>query len=226
MSKLWYLENINLFKILCPHKYKAYKNCHNFNYYGKQDYIYFEHDASTKVYLIEKGKIKLGYYTTEGDEIIKAILCKGEVFGEKAILGEEKRNEFAKSIENGTSICPIDVDTLQNIMRDNRNFSLSVYKFINFRFRKLERRLQLLLFKDAKTRLLDFLDELCEDYGINCEELGGVKINHPYTQKDIANLIGISRPTLNLMLHELKEKGIINFDRKEIHLIKSPLRVS
>ena len=70
MSKLWYLENINLFKILCPHKYKAYKNCHNFNYYGKQDYIYFEHDASTKVYLIEKGKIKLGYYTTEGDEIM------------------------------------------------------------------------------------------------------------------------------------------------------------
>ncbi len=226
MSKLWYLENINLFKILCPHKYKAYKNCHNFNHYGKQDYIYFEQDASTKVYLIEKGKIKLGYYTKDGSEIIKAILCKGEVFGEKAILGEEKRNEFAKSIENDTSICPIDVGTLKELMRNHRNFSLNVYKFINFRFRRLERRLQLLLFKDAKTRLIDFLEELCEDYGINCEELGGVKIKHPYTQKDIANLIGISRPTLNLMFKELKENGIINFDRKEIHLLKSSLHVS
>lgn len=226
MSKLWYLENINLFKILCPHKYKAYKTSHSFNYYGKQDYIYFEQDASTKVYLIEKGKIKLGYYTIKGDEIIKAILCKGEVFGEKAILGEEKRNEFAKSIENGTSICPIDVVTLKELMRDNRTFSLNVYKFINFRFRKLERRLQLLLFKDAKTRLLDFLEDMCEDYGMFCEEFGGMKINHPYTQKDIANLIGISRPTLNQMMHELKEKGIINFNRNEIHLLKSRLGVS
>lgn len=24
MNNLWYLENINLFKVLCPHKFKAY----------------------------------------------------------------------------------------------------------------------------------------------------------------------------------------------------------
>ena len=67
MSKIWFLENVNLFKILCPHKFKAYKDCHNFNLYKKSDYIYFEDDASSKVYLIEKGKVKLGYYTKEGN---------------------------------------------------------------------------------------------------------------------------------------------------------------
>lgn len=226
MSKLWYLENVNLFKILCPHKFKAYKDCHDFSLYNKHDYIYFEEDASTKVYLIEKGKIKLGYYTEDGCEIVKAILCKGELFGEKAILGEEKRNEFAKCIENSTSVCPIEVSTLQNIMRNNQTFSLNIYKFINFRFCRLERRLQLLLFKDAKTRLLDFLDELCEDYGINCKESGGMKIKHPYTQKDIANLIGISRPTLNLIMNKLKENGVIDFNQKEIYLLKNIPRVS
>ena len=94
-----------------------------------------------------------------------------------------------------------------------------IYKFISFRIQKLERRLQLLLFKDAKTRLLDFLDELCDDYGVGCEETGGMKIKHPYTQKDIANLIGTSRPTLNLIMNELKEDGIIDFNRKEIFLL-------
>lgn len=220
MSNLWYLENVNLFKILCPHKYANYKSAHNFNIYNKKDYIYFEEDASNKVYLIDKGKVKLGYYTEDGNEIIKAILCKGEVFGEKAILGDAKRTEFAQATSNNTSVCPIGVNTLHELMRDNQTFTLKIYKFISFRIQKLERRLQLLLFKDTKTRLLEFLDELCDDYGIGCEETGGMKIQHPYTQKDIANLIGTSRPTLNLLLHELKEDGFIKFNRSEIHLLK------
>ena len=220
MSKLWFFENVNLFKILCPHKFAAYKDCHNFSEYSKSDYIYFEEDVSNKVFLIEKGKVKLGYYTENGGEVVKAILCKGELFGEKAILGEEKRNEFAQSIDNNTTICPIGVNTLHDLMRDNQTFTLKIYKFISFRIRKLERRLQILLFKDAKTRLLDFLDELCEDYGVCCEKTGKLKAAHPYTQKDIANLIGTSRPTLNLVMNELKEEGIIDFKGKEILFLK------
>ena len=220
MSKLWCLENVNLFKILCPHKFGAYKNSHKFKHYGKSDYIYFEKDTPSKIYLIDKGKVKIGYYTENGQEIIKSILCKGELFREKAILGEEKRNEFAQSIDNKTSICPIGIDTLHDLMRDNQTFTLKIYKFISFRIQKLERRLQLLLFKDAKTRLLDFLDELCEDYGVCCEETGKMKASHPYTQKDIANLIGTSRPTLNLLMNELKEEGLIDFKGKQLLFLK------
>ena len=80
--------------------------------------------------------------------------------------------------------------------------------------------MQLLLFKDAKTRLLEFLDELCLDYGYDCEKTGDKVIHHPYTQKNIACLIGISRPTLNILLNELKEENIIEFTRKEIRIHK------
>lgn len=219
MNTFWYLEDINLFKILCPHKYPAYKKDHTLNTYRKSDYIYFEEDSANKIYLIDKGKVKIGYYTEEGDEIIKAILTKGEIFGEKALLGVEKRNEFAQSIDNTTAICPVTKDTLFTIMRDNVSVSFKIYKFIGLRIKKLERRLQLLLFKDTKTRLLEFLNELCDDYGYNCEKTGDMVIHHPYTQKDIASLIGTSRPTLNILLNELKEESVINFTRKEIRIL-------
>ena len=219
MGNIWYLEGVNLFNILCPHKFKAYKRNHAFDEYGKSDYIYFEEDSASKVFLITDGKVKLGYYTESGDEIVNAILSKGEVFGEKAILGQEKRSEFAQSIKNKTSICPIDANTLQDLIRDNRKFALSFYKFINFRIRKLERRLKLLLFKDAKTRLLEFIKELANQFGKDAEKPGDKIISHPYTQKDIACLIGISRPTLNILMNELKNEGIIDFDRKTIKLL-------
>jgi CRP-like cAMP-binding protein len=218
MNSIWIFEDVNLFNLLCPHKFKKYKACHDFDAYKKSDYIYFEEDAANKVYLIEKGKVKIGYYNEDGTEVVKAILRKGELFGEKAILGEEKRDEFAQSLDNNTSICPVGVNTMHDLMRDNKTFSLRIYKFIGFKFKKLERRLQLLLFKDSKTRLLEFLQELCTDYGYDCNTTGDHIINHPYTQKDIASLIGISRPTLNILMNELKEDEIIDFNRKQIRI--------
>ena len=220
MKSIWYFEDVNLFKILCPHKFKRYKKTHDFSAYGKSDYIYFEQDASNKVYLIEKGKVKIGYYSETGDEIVKAILSRGEIFGEKAILGQRTRDEFAQAMDNSTSICPVGVDTMHDLMRDNENFSFRIYKFIGFKLQKLERRLQLLLYKDAKTRLMEFLQELCDEYGYDCDKTGDHLINHPYTQKDIASLIGVSRPTLNILLNELKENNVIDFDRKHIRIYK------
>ena len=221
MSTIWFFEDSNLFKILCPHKFRKYKKDHSFGAYKKSDYIYFEEDMATKVYLIEKGKVKIGYYAEDGNEVVKAILTKGELFGETAILGESTRAEFAQSIDNTTSICPVSVDKMYELMRDNQTFSLKIYKVIGFRLKKLERRLQLLLFKDAKTRLIEFLDELCADYGYDCEKTGDKVIQHPYTQKDIASLIGTSRPTLNVLLNELKEEQVIEFNRKEIRIYKN-----
>ena len=220
MNSLWFFEDVNLYNILCPHKFKANKSTHDFDAYKKSDYIYFEADSASKIYLIEKGKVKIGYYNEDGEEVIKSILKRGELFGERAILGDNIRDEFAQSIDNNTSICPVDVTTMHQLMRDNQTFSFKIYKFIGFKLRKLERRLQLLLFKDAKTRLIEFLDELCEEYGYNCEETGDSVIKHPYTQKDIASLIGISRPTLNVLMNDLKDGNVISFNRNEIRILK------
>ncbi|WP_066224925.1 Crp/Fnr family transcriptional regulator [Formosa haliotis] len=218
MSAIWFFEDVNLFKVLCPHKFAGFKQNHSFDTYDKKDYIYFEQDTSNKVFVIEKGKVKVGYYTEEGQEVVKAILSKGELFGEKAMLGEEKREEFAQALTDNTAICPIGVDTMHDLMRQNQNFSIKIYKFIGFRFKKLERRLELLLFKDAKTRLLEFLEDLFREYGSKSKTSSDRVIKHPYTQGDIASLIGTSRPTLNILLNELKEDQLIDFNRKEIRL--------
>lgn len=86
MNTLWFFEDVNLFKILCPHKFKEYKMNHDFDSYKKQDYIYFKEDSSNKVFLIEKGKVKVGYFNEDGTEVVKAILSRGELFGEKVFL--------------------------------------------------------------------------------------------------------------------------------------------
>jgi CRP-like cAMP-binding protein len=219
MNKIWFLEEVNLFKILCPHYYADYKKSHELDIYPKKKFIYFTEDSSTKVYLIDKGKVKIGYYNENGDEVIKAILSRGEIFGEKSILGETKHNDFAQSITKDTSICSMSVDELQSLMLENRRLSLKIYKFIGIRIKRLERRLELLLFKDARTRLIEYLTELKTDLGVNLAN-GDILIKHPYTQKDMASLLGISRPSLNILMNNLKEENYLDFNRKEIIIKK------
>ena len=219
-NAIWFFDNIDVFQILCPHSYKNFADNHVFNNFNKGDFVYFEEDSANKIYLISSGKVKIGYNTESGDEVITSILTKGQIFGEKAILGEDKREEFAQAIENGTSICVISLDMMYEMLRQNNDFSLKIYKFIGYRFKKLERRLQLLLFKDSKTRLLEFIKDLGDEYGYDNIVSGDRVIRHPYTQKEIATLIGTSRPTLNILLNELQKDNILIFQRKEIILKK------
>ena len=220
-NSIWFFDNIDVFQILCPHKFTEYKKDHSFNYFKKGDYIYFEDDIANKVFLVNSGKIKVGYLTEDGEEITTAILSKGQIFGEKAILGQEKRNEFAQALDNEVSTCVVSLDIMHELLRQNTEFSISIYKFIGYRFKKLERRLQIMLFKDAKTRLLEFLKELADDYGFKNAVSGDTVIKHPFTQKDIASLIGLSRPTLNILINELQDEKVLAFERKQIILYKN-----
>jgi CRP-like cAMP-binding protein len=219
-NKIWYLEEVNLFKIICPHYYANFKKTHEFDSYSKKEFIYFTDEPSTKVYLIDKGRVKIAYYTEEGEEVVKAILSKGEIFGEKTILGETRHNEFAQSLDKGTSICSVSTNELESLMLKNRNLSLKLYKFIGLRMKRLERRLEIILFKDVRKRAIEFIHELKNDYGKKLLN-GDVLIKHPYSQKEIATLIGTSRPSLNIVLNNLKEEGYLSFSGKEIILKSS-----
>jgi CRP-like cAMP-binding protein len=44
----------------------------------------------------------------------------------------------------------------------------------------------------------------------------GLKLKHELTHQDIANLTATSRQTVTIILNELRELELINFDRKSI----------
>lgn len=213
-DELWYLEELDLYELLCPHKAPALMDRHSFDFYQKDEFIYFPNDPSTHLYMVSEGRVKMGSYTEDGKEIVKAILGKGEVFGELALAGEKKRKDFAKALDNNTKICPLTIAEMQEMMRDNQMLSIKIFKLLGFRIRKVERRLESLIFKDARTRIIDFLRELAEEKG---QKVGfETMIKNHFTHKDIASLTGTSRQTVTTILNSLKEKNIINFDRRRI----------
>ncbi len=215
-ESIWSFENVNLYQVLCPHKLKEYGEKH-FEGFKKGDFIYFPEDASQSIFMVSKGKVKIVDYNSEGEEVVKAILGKGEIFGEKVFLGEEKRSDYAMACTEPTLLCPMKLPDMYELMRGNEQFGFSIYKLIGLRIRKMERRLEGLLFKDVKTRLCEFIKEMAEENGRI--EGSQIIVSHFYTQKDFADLIGTKRETVTRLFNELKEEGIIDYSRKEIRIL-------
>jgi CRP/FNR family cyclic AMP-dependent transcriptional regulator len=212
-SALWYFESVNLYQILCPHKVKTMADKHTFSHYKKDQYIFFPEDAATHIYMIVSGHVRIGHYQEDGKEVITAILSTGEIFGELAMAGEEKRKGYAQAME-ATVICPLSITQLADLMKENKELSFKILKLIGLRLMKLERKLELLVFKDARTRVIEFLKDAASWKGkkVGFETMIPTRLTH----KDIAALTGTSRQTVTTILNELKEKNLINFDRKKI----------
>ena len=213
-AKIWYFEDVDLFEILCPRKSPGLENKHNPNLYKRDDYIYFPEENSQNIYMIADGRVKIGSYLKDGKEIIKSILGKGEIFGELILAGEDKRSDFAQAMDDNTRVCPMTLEDLQDLMKDNQVLSLKIFKILGFRLRKMERRIESLVFKDARTRIVDFIRDMAEERG---QKVGfETMIKNHLTHKDIASLTGTSRQTVTTVLNELREENIINFDRRRI----------
>lgn len=205
---------------MCPHKLKDFGEVQgHFRHYQKGETIYFTDDPATTLYLIAEGKVRILNYSESGDEVVKAILGRGEMFGELALLGEENRNEIAEAMENETVVCPVKIDQVYDLMKDNKEFTFKVYKWIGFRMKKMERRIDNMVFKDVRARLMDFIKELAMERG---EKQGDyIVVEHFYTHKNIANLIGTSRQTVTTLLNELRSEDLLDFNRKNF-TIKQP----
>jgi CRP/FNR family cyclic AMP-dependent transcriptional regulator len=145
--------------------------------------------------------------------VTTAILATGEVFGELALAGEDKRRDYAQTMSD-VVICPLTIDELRDLMYENKELSFKILKLIGLRLMKLERKLELLVFKDARTRIIEFLKDAAAWKGkkVGFETMIPTRLTH----KDIAALTGTSRQTVTTILNDLKERNLINFDRKKI----------
>ncbi len=213
-AALWYFESVNLFNILCPHKVKAMAGKHEFLHFKKEAFIYFPNDNADHIYMIAHGRVKIGHYLDDGKEVISSILTAGEIFGELALAGETSRRDFARVMDDNTSICPLSIEELKQLMYGDKELSFKILKLVGLRLMKLERKLELLVFKDARTRIIEFLKDAASWKGqkVGFETMIPTKLTH----KDIASLTGTSRQTVTSILNELKEKNLIYFDRKKI----------
>lgn len=213
-QSLWFLENIDVSGMFCPKKVSnATPTDHISRSFNKGNYIYVPDEHADKIYFILEGRVKIGAHSESGKQITKAILSEGEVFGELSIIGQDKHRDFAIAME-ASIICIISAGQIRNLMKNRGGLSLFLLKVMGNRMLEMEQRLESLVFKDSRTRIVEFLHDLAENKG---QRVGYEMLVRQFlTHQEIANLTATSRQTVTTVLNDLRNKNILTFNRRRM----------
>lgn len=194
-------------------RYAQYKN------YTKQMMIYEPGEPAEWVYFVIKGVVRVGSVSEDGRELVKNVIYAGEMFGELGVAGIGARPDYAATFKAGAEVMRLPLDAMRELMVRNPEIGQRLIQKLGARVANSEKRMEQLVFNDARTRIIEFFHELMRRSGAATG--GEIIVTHGFTHQDMANITGTSRQLVTIILNELKKKKILTFDRTTIRVKKA-----
>jgi CRP-like cAMP-binding protein len=212
--KYWYLRDHKLFRTLSQSQINQLCIITGFKKANKGEIIYFSNSDVPRIFILKKGSIKIVAVNDEGNETLKDIIQKGDLFGELTLENDDQSNEYAKVLSDDVTICSFLLSDFENLLLLNPSLALTYTKFVGLKMKRIENSYTNLISKDAKARLYQFLKDWAEKEG---KFTGNQVVLESYlTQNDMAQIICTSRQTVTQLLNEMETKGLLLYNRKEI----------
>lgn len=200
------IRGFDVFAHLSDEEYEELNLIHNFIEAKKGEYIYFPSQNKRKLYFTKKGFIKIGYLDEKGNECIKEVIQKGEVFGQIILEKNNLQDEFAQAYKSEVSLCAFDIEDFMRLLEKKPGMALAFSNHLGKKVHKIETRLLNLLNKNVHSRLINLFIQLIPD----TETGNTVSLERFLTHDDMAKLIGSTRQTVTTTLSQLEELKLIH----------------
>ncbi|SFT49180.1 cAMP-binding domain of CRP or a regulatory subunit of cAMP-dependent protein kinases [Algoriphagus locisalis] len=158
----------------------------------KNDYLYNPSTEHLYMYEILEGAVKLGSYTEDGEEFTFDVLFKKDFFGDLKYLNNQFF-EFSKALID-TQVRIYNRDFFKKMVVQTPEVSEWFISYLVKRWCSTEKKLKKLHEKKAKEKLI-FLSTY---FDLTIQDAYGKSfvLNDLLTQKDIGDLIGVTRQTV------------------------------
>ena len=178
---------------------------------GKGELVYGLGDSAQSVFFLRRGFVKLTSLTEDGRELILRLHQAGEVFGELCHCTGERR-EQAVAMED-SEIVELNFDEFVAHLQNNRPAFLLFLSNVAQQLSAAYDQIQTLSFSSTMERLVRTLGRLADEFGEPDGEW--VRLTHYFRQDDLAQMIGARREVVSTLLNQLRERGLINYARKD-----------
>ena len=215
-NKLWFLKHIRLFDGVSPSEMQEMEKITRMEEVKKRQPLYLPGDPSSNVYLLKKGRVKIANTAPSGKEVTFDILEPGEVFGELDVLDDAPRSTSAETLDDAV-ICVIPRKDFDQYLAMHPTVMFKLTKLIGLRLKKIQSRVEDLVFRDVPARLAHLLLELSKSDGV--AENQGIRLKVKLTHQEMANLIGCSRETVSASMGQFRDDGLIEMDGRTITLV-------
>lgn len=169
-----------------------------------------------RVYLLESGRIRIFRRDPDGSETTFGYVLPGEVFGELPGFGDYPRESYAEAVEP-SRVWRLPVPLFRELVAAHPEITVEITRQIGDRLKRIESRVENLVFRDARSRVAAMLLELAESFGRRAD--GRIRLDVPLTQAELATLVGATRQTVNECLGELSRMGLVRRAGRSLELL-------
>lgn len=179
--------------------------------------ILHQGDASTCLFVVTAGVVRLSSVTRTGREVVVGLLCPGDVFGESALLGGVSPVE-ARAVGR-TTLVAVPLASLRSLLQQHPGTAEQLLRLIASRLHRTSTALEEALVEDLPARILGRLRDLAVAHGVR--EAEGIRLTVPLTQDEIARMVGASRESVSRSFGSLAARGLVRSERRRL-LITDP----
>jgi CRP/FNR family transcriptional regulator, cyclic AMP receptor protein len=188
--------------------------------FRRNEVVFHQGDVGDSLHIVRTGGVKIVLPSLEGDEAIIARLTPGDFFGELALLDGAPRSTTATAVER-TETLTLPRDAFLRLLEEDPRLVRALLRALAVQLRRITAQVEELHFLDLPGRLAIRLVRLARDADPAAQ--GRVELDWPFTQSELASMIGCTRQSVNKLLSDLVHQGLISLDpdRVVIHDLAS-----
>jgi CRP-like cAMP-binding protein len=168
--------------------------------------LFAKGDPGTELFAVVSGTVKIMVPSSDGREAIIALLHRGEIFGEIALLDGQPRTADAVTMTD-CDLMVIERRDFLSFVHSEPKVAIKLIALLCARLRIADARIEETAFLDLPTRLARLLLQLLEDNAAADNKTLSI------TQQKISEMLGASRESVNKHLRALANREAIALKR-------------
>jgi len=167
-------------------------------------YFYFVMSGKIKIYQVDLNTAK---------EQTLYLLSRGDMFDVVSLL-DSQPNQYISEVLEDTTLIQVPLEDVRTMLENDKEFKKYFYAYLASQLKSMEELAISLSFYDVYQRVLQLFAKFTHvvDGKPQLHLIDNLK------HDDIASLVGSVRKVVNRSLQKLKDDGIIDISRKNIHI--------
>ena len=210
------LEKVPFLAALEPRDREALAGAVASRPYRRGETIFHKEEPGQSLFVIESGAVRIYLPTPQDNDLTLAVLGAGDFFGDMSLLDGLPRSASAAAASDA-SLLVLERRDFMALLSSRPSAALAILTVVARRLRETDEMASDLAFLDVGGRLAKKLLELAASHGAPSGR--GLLLNLPLTQEELANMIGVTRESVNRQLAEFRRAGLLRMEGRRFVIL-------
>ncbi|MDQ0352121.1 CRP/FNR family transcriptional regulator [Alkalibacillus filiformis] len=209
-----FFKQFPIFQDLSPEELEEVGKIAHHRKFKKGDIIFREGARRESVYFVIHGLIKVYKVSVDGKEQVINLIHSDEMFPHVGFFDQTPYPATAITLTD-VNVIAVPIEAFENLLLQKPQISIKVMRVMGKKILELQDRIQQMSTQTVFERTVTTLIRITEEMGKHRQD-DSIYVHIPITNSDLANMIGVTRESVNRTFNKLRKEELISYNRNEI----------